>query len=434
METKKQIIPYEYKNPGLHYPVKDDPFSNIIGHTSQKEELLFIIKCFKDFDYWKKKNVTLPKGVLLYGKPGNGKSLLIKQAIKLISLPTYIFKGNVDNISAGLEETFRKAKEKGHSVVVIDELDLLIDKDSKVTRILQENLDGVDSADDIFVLAATNSLWEIPDALMRNGRLEKVLNIPYPTNEEAVALFKMHFAKFDVALPSDFDEKELGLALNGISCAGVKTVASDVVLRNGLENITFEMIIDSIYRITNEVQDGNKKTLFSSAVHEAGHAVLTARYPQFFEITRLDINQGGGKMCAKEIVEDYWPFDKTIADICICFAGTIAERLICGVGSFGCESDMQRARNSAWNAINENGLLRCSDTLPTVNPYKYIRLESELKKEKNVNKADRLLKKCEKQTIRYLKKNKQLIIDIANTLYEKKFLRSAEVLSIINGH
>ena len=432
-KKKEKVVPYELID-NSKKQASDKPFSNLVGYEGQKEELELLLKWFKDYDYWKSKNVTIPKGVLLYGRPGNGKSLLMKEAIKYVSLPTLIFKGNDDNISAGLEETFQKAKEIGHSVVVIDELDLLIDKDSKVTRILQENLDGVDSSDDILVLTATNFLWMIPEALLRNGRLEKIINIPYPTGEEAVQLLKMHFSRFNVPLPKDFDENELRLTLSNISGAGIKTIANDVVLRNGLENITYEMIIDSIYRITNHVQDKNKKSLYASAVHEAGHAVMAARYSQFFDITRLDINQQGGKMCVKDKMEDYWPYDKVIADINVCYAGTIAERIICGLGSLGCDSDMQNARENVWKAINENALLSCSDTVPEVRPYGNTRLESEFKRKTNVKKADRILRKCEKETIRYLKKKKEIIIKVAEKLFEKKFLRTAEVLSIINGN
>ena len=432
MEKKNDVIPYEMV---VNDQMKQDekPLSKVVGHESQKEELILVLDWFKNYNYWKSKNVSLPKGVLLYGRPGNGKSLLMREAIKYSGLPTFIFKGDVDNLCNGLETTFKKAKETGHSIVVIDELDLLIDKDSKVTRTLQENLDGVDSSDDVLVLAATNDLWGIPDALLRNGRLEKILQIPYPTGKEAVNLLKMHFSNFGAELPSDFKEEELSLTLDNISCAGVRTIANDVVLRNGFENITAEMVIDSIYKITNHVQDKNKENVYATAVHEAGHAVMAYFFNYFFEITRLDIHQDGGELCIREKEEDYWPYDKIVADIMISYAGVIAQKIVCGVGSLGCESDLQRARKNAWGAINGSGFMRCSDALPEVKPYYNVRLEPESKKTANVKKADRLLRKCEKETTRYLKKHKNTIIAVAKALFEKKFLRSSEVLSIING-
>ena len=410
------------------------PLANVVGHESQKKELLLVLDWFKNLDYWKSRKVSTPRGVLLYGAPGNGKSLLMREAIKYTGLPAFIFKGDSDNICGGLEETFKKAKETGHSIIVIDELDLLIDKDPKVTRTLQENLDGVDSSDEVLVLAATNDIWAIPDPLTRNGRLEKILKIPYPTGEEAVDLLKKHFEEFGISLPKDIDTDALSLTLANIPCAGVKTIACDVVLRNGFDNITTEMIIDSIYRITNHVQDeNNNKKIYSIAVHEAGHCVMANQYPQFFKITRLDINQDGGKLATKQVVEDYWPYDKTIADIKISLAGLLAQKVICGMGSSGCESDIQSARESAWDIINECGYSSCADAVPVIKGYARSREESDAKRNRNIKKADKIIRKCEKETIKFLKKNKQLVIKIADALFEKKFLSSNEVLSIINS-
>ncbi len=409
----------------------EKPFANVVGHQSQKEEFLLVLDWFKNYNYWKSKKVSLPKGVLLYGEPGNGKSLFMREAIKYVGLPTYIFKGDLENITKGLEQTFNKAKENSPSVVIIDELDLLIDKESRVTRVLQENLDGVESKEDILVIAATNNYWNIPDPLLRPGRLEKIIKIPYPTGQEAFELLKMHFNKMGVSLSNDIDNVEIELVLNKIPCAGIKTIANDIVLRNGFDNIDTQMIIDSVYRATNHIQDKNKTVPYATAVHEAGHAVMANRFSRFFEITRLDIKQDGGLLSVKELNEDYWPYDKMIADIKISMSGVIAEKVLCGVGSLGCESDLQRARKQAWNAINYSGYLSCSYTLPEIKPFSNIREEPEKKKEINTKKADSLLKKCERDTLRFLKKQKRLIKRIADELFAKKFLSSSDVAKII---
>ena len=93
---------------------------------------------------------------------------------------------------------------------------------------------------------------------------------------------------------------------------------------------------------------------------------MANQYPQFFKITRLDINQDGGKLATKQVVEDYWPYDKTIADIKISLAGLLAQKVICGMGSSGCESDIQSARESAWDIINECGYSSCADAVPVI--------------------------------------------------------------------
>ena len=167
----KQEEPLADNNSKPHYELVynhglaegEKPLEKVIGHANQKRELLDVIGWFNRSKELKAKGVSIPKGVILFGEPGNGKSLLIKEIIRCIDAPVFILKGDETNIVAGITETFAKARETGHAVVVIDELDLLINKERRVIRALQENLDGVESSDDILVLAATNYIREIPD-------------------------------------------------------------------------------------------------------------------------------------------------------------------------------------------------------------------------------------------------------------------------------
>ena len=197
--------PYEFVN-AQTLNEGELPFCNVVGHQNQKEELLNVVKWFKNSKELTAKGVSIPKGCVLYGNPGNGKSLFLKEIIRFCEAPVFVFQGEQDNIVEGIIETFKKAKEVGHAIVVFDELDLLIDRERRVIRALQENLDGVESSDDILVLAATNYIREIPEPLLRNGRLEKLIKVPYPSGEEALELLKIHLKEFKVTLPEDFDE------------------------------------------------------------------------------------------------------------------------------------------------------------------------------------------------------------------------------------
>ena len=288
LDSKKESSTYQ-----LIYASKleegEQPLGRVIGHENQKKELLSVIEWFKHSKELKEKGVSIPKGVILFGEPGNGKSLLIKEIIRCCEAPVFVFQGEQINVVEGICETFKKAREAGHAIIVFDELDLLINKERRVVRALQENLDGVESSDDILVLAATNYMREIPDPLLRHGRLEKLIKIPYPTGEEALELLKKHFKEFKLEFPKDFDDEEVALSLNGISCAGVKAVVNDLVLRNGFENITSEMIDNSIYNITDRVKDTPEEDNLEVAIHEAGHAVVAKAFPQFFLINRLKL-------------------------------------------------------------------------------------------------------------------------------------------------
>lgn len=405
------------------------PLGNVVGHENQKKELLNVINWFKRSKELKEKGVSIPKGVILFGQPGNGKSLMVKEIIKCVDAPVFVFQGEQTNVVQGIIDVFKKARKAGHAIIVFDELDLLINRERRVVRALQENLDGVESSDDILVLAATNNLREIPDALLRNGRLEKLIKVPYPTGQEALELLKKHFKEFKIELPTDADEEELALSLTGISCAGVKAVVNDIVLRNGFENITEEMIDDSINNITDRIKDTHEEDNLDVAIHEAAHAVMAKAYPQFFTINRLNISGASGRFQAKEVERDFWPYDKIIADIKISMAGNIAQKLICGRGSRGAESDLQNARVDAYNMFTQNGYSSCWETLPVIR--EGARIETQEKRRKMERKIEKLLKKCEKETIKYVKAHTNEIKNLGSLLFKKKHLKSSEILSVI---
>ncbi|MBQ6730683.1 MAG: AAA family ATPase [Bacilli bacterium] len=408
----------------------EKPLSKVIGHENQKAELLNVIKWFKNSKELKAKGVSIPRGCILFGDPGNGKSLMIKEIIKCCDAPVFVFQGEKDNaVVEGIIETFKKARKAGHAIIVFDELDLLINKERRVLRALQESLDGVESDDDILVLAATNDLEAIPDPLVRCGRLEKLIKVPYPTAKEAMELFKKHVNDYGITLPKDFDEDEVSLSLHGLNCSGIKAVVNDIVLRNGFENITSEMIDNSIYNITDRVKSTPQEDNIEVATHEAAHAVVAKQYPQFFDINRLNISGASGSFHAREVEKDFWPYDKVLADIRISMAGVIGQKVMFGRACRGCESDLQNARVSAYNLFNISGYSTCSETLPVVRAGS--RTETQLKRRRMERKIERLLRKCEKETYKIVKANKEKIKTLANLLFEKKHLKSTEILSVI---
>ena len=407
----------------------EEPLGKVIGHENQKKELLSVISWFKRSKELREKGISIPKGVLLFGEPGNGKSLFIKEIIRFCDAPVFIFQGEGLNAVEGIVETFKKAREAGHAIIVFDELDLLINKERRVVRALQENLDGVESNDDILVLAATNYMREIPSPLLRHGRLEKLIMVPYPSGEEALELLKKHFKEFNLSFPSDFDEEEVALSLNGISCAGVKSVVNDLVLRNGFENITSEMIDNSIYNVSDRIKDTPEQDNIEVAIHEAGHAVVAKLFPQYFQINRLLISGASGEFHAKEVEKGFWPYDKVIADIKISMAGVLSQKIICGRGSRGCDDDLQKARVDAYNMLNMCGFSSCWETLPVLK--QGARVDTSIKRRRMERKIESLLRRCEKETTNYIKKHKLQISALGKLLFEKKHLKSSEILSII---
>lgn len=290
--------------------IKTNIFKDIIGYDNQKEELSYVIRWFKSSKELKKKGVTFPKSVLLFGKPGNGKSFFIKEIIKNCNFPTFIFKGEGKEMADIIYEIFRIARKYSQSIIVFDELDLLINKQERVMRAQQECLDGVESFDDILVLAATNDLYEILDALIRHGRLEKFISIPYPMEEEAYEMLEYYFQKFNIKLSDNIDKDKISSLLIRFTCAAIKSIANETVLKNGFENITTEMIEDSIYSASDRIKDSPRENNFEVVVHEAGHGAVAYSFPDFFIVNRMNINPLGGFFMQKRLMQDIYHITK----------------------------------------------------------------------------------------------------------------------------
>lgn len=416
----------------LNREVKEEvPFENIIGYDYQKKEILKILSWFKNSNELKAKGIVIPKGLLLYGEPGNGKSLFMREIAKICDCPTFILNGKDSNISGEIYRLFKEARNKKHSVVIIDELDLLISKESRVVRVLQECMDGVESSeDDILVICATNDIEDIPYALKRHGRLDTWISISYPTKDDGLLILKKFFNDFKVKLPDNLDEECLSSILGSISPACTKSIVNDVVLRNGFENITTEMIFDSINRITRQDVTSEKYTHYEIAIHEAGHIVMASMFEKFFSVSRVSIYNESGVAMVEDEIEGFWSYEKSLARIKISMSGLIAEKIICGQGSIGCDEDLQNARRLAYNLINISGYSSCWETLPY--PISRSRSETPKKLRHNERKIEKILKKCEKETINIIKENKEKIVKLANLIYEKRFLSKNEIIKCIS--
>ena len=429
MEENLKYLPYELVY-NENKKDKKELFSNVIGHDEQKKELLLVVEWFDRVKELKKKNITIPKGVILFGEPGNGKTLLIREIINHCKVPVLLYKGGKNYTGESINETFKKAKEIGHSIIVFDELDLILGNSSEIRRAFQENLDGVESFDDIFVLAATNDIYDIPKALLREGRFEKRIHIPYLSTDETLELFKFYCNQFNLELPNDLNFEDIRTSMHYITCAGVKSIVNDLVLRNGFNDITSEMIYKSIYNITEKVIRPKKRdTNLNVAIHESGHAVVANLYPQFYKIKSVEVDGYNGSLKMNEIEEGFSSYEKSIAEINISLSGIIAEKVICKSGSRGCGSDLQDARKMAYNLMNISGYSSCWETLPEVSSYS--RQETQIKRRRMEKKIEGLLKRCEKFVTNCVIDNQEKIQDLANALLEKKYLSSSEVLSII---
>ncbi len=410
----------------------DNILTNVIGLEKEKEELLFIIDCFRRSKELREQGCTIPKGVLLYGAPGNGKTFIIKELIKNIDIPTVVIKGDEENSPKEIIDSFNRAKELGKAIVIIDELDLLLANNHLAVRALQSSIDGVDSSDNMFVICAANDITSIPDAMLRNGRIDRRIYISYP-QDNSVLYFKHVAKEVGIILPSTLDEDELRVSLSGLSCVEIKAIVNDIILRNGKDNITEKSINKSIYIISESTFNGStddKETNIAVAYHEAGHAVVTSLFPDLFVINTIQANIAKGCIQFVEKKEGRWPFSKCIAQIDICLAGIISEKLLVGEGSRGSESDLHRARNTAYNLFNCAGYSSCWETLPPIDGNS--RRESQVKLRKMEEKIEALLQKEEAKTYEIVKEHLNEIKLLGEELVKNKRMKGSAVCAFLN--
>lgn len=158
-------------------------FKNVYGYEEVKKELNLIKTWYEDETILNNPKIALPKGILFYGTPGNGKTLFVREFLNNFNVPKYIVEGRNENTSMEIKRMFEKAKKEKFAIVVIDELELLVEENSKEQRILQQELDGVVQKGTILVLATANNIRKVGDPLLRPGRFDKKIEISKPDRE-----------------------------------------------------------------------------------------------------------------------------------------------------------------------------------------------------------------------------------------------------------
>lgn len=414
-----------------------DPFADVIGHEAAKKEILSVVEWFMNSEQYKARGVKIPRGFLLVGPPGNGKSMLIRDIAEYTGCTRFYIGGNERehvSMSEAVYGAFADARQWEKSIVIIDEIDHLIARDERVVRALKECLDGVDQNDDILVLAATNNPRHIDPALKRSGRLEKTINIGCPEGDEAVRLLHHDFERFGVPYPADADDKELALCMSGgLSFADVDAVANDVVLRNGTENITAAMVIDSISNVRDGKWTFDEKPSYPVAIHESGHAVMALAFPKYYIPVRVTVLERNGYCASCPTNNDDSSFGKAVAYLQIALGGLLAEKVILGEGSTGAMDDLRRTQSTVFDLFACDGYSSAWETLSEDDPSVARRTETATKLRRIERKVERLIRQLERKTRRYISAHRAEVIALANVLMERGHLSGSEIAAATRG-
>lgn len=341
-------------------------FNEIIGYESVKRELECTLDILNDKERYARLGVSIPNGLLLHGNPGMGKTSIAKCFIEASGRRSVICKKTSPDgeFVKEIKNAFDEAVECVPSILLLDDMDKFANDDinhrnSDEYVTVQACIDDV-KGKDVFVLATTNELCNLPDSLTRSGRFDRVIKLQNPSHEDA-SLIVRHYLS-DKAIDDDVDVSVIADILDGRSCADLESVINQAGMLAGFDHedsISFENIINASLIKFHDVPLGSIRPVkrdekelrnISSALywHEAGHAamreILYAGSVVLAYANAGDDDFGFVQANRKDLAS--YDFSIRIADIMVSLSGKAAVEIVFGIRDEGAASDVKDAIHS----------------------------------------------------------------------------------------
>ncbi len=357
-------------------------FDDVAGLDEEKQEMIEIVKFLKNPDEFYKMGAKIPRGVLLCGEPGTGKTLIAKAIAGEADVPFISMSGSeFTEMFAGLgasrvRKLFEKAKKMSPAIIFIDEIDAIgskrsdggtaadTDNNQTLNQLLVE-MDGFDSEHTVILLAATNRPEMLDRALLRPGRFDRRINIALPDMNGREAILKIH-AK-DKKLADDVNLKTIAGDTAGFTGAELENILNEAAILatiNKEESITSKDINDALKKVTVGVEkhsrimsDKDKKL---TAYHEAGHAVVSRFLESQKDIKEVSIIPRGvaGGYTMYKTNEDKYYVSKTemLEKLIALLGGRASEKIFLNDISTGASNDLEVATDIAKNMVTIYGM------------------------------------------------------------------------------
>ena len=430
-------------------------FKDVAGNEEAKESLYEMVDFIKRPEVYEKYGAKLPRGVLLYGPPGTGKTLLAKALAGEAGVPIFPVSGSdFIQVYSGLgasriRNLFKKAKEAGKSVIFIDEIDSLGKKrkgsdassneegDRTLNALLAE-MSGFKDSDGIIVIAATNRIDVLDEALLRPGRFDRQIEIQLPDVAAREKILGLHGRNKPLA--RDIDFKKLALETIYFSGAKLESLLNEsaiIAARSKSQEICQGDIDKAYYKVLigDEKKDRASISLRDKEItsyHEAGHALVTKLVSPENRVTRVSIipsTRGIGGFSLNIPEESLYKTKRDILDnIMIALAGRASEEIIFGKDNIttGASSDLEKATNMLISLI---GIYGMDEQFGLLN---YNTISNDFTNDpKLLDRSKDILNSLYKDTIDLLKKNKNKLELLSEALLEKETLEEEEINKLI---
>lgn len=337
----------------------------VIGYENIKKELYRIIDIIRNPEKYKELGVSVPKGILLDGEPGIGKTLMAKCFIKETGLKSFVIRKDMPDgeFVDHIRETFKKAAEEAPAIILLDDLDKFANediyhRDAEEYVTVQTCIDDVKDKD-VFVIATCNDSEKLPGSLLRSGRFDKEYFMRFPGIEDAKKIIAFYLK--DKKVGKDVDVEEIARFCDGRSCADLETVINEAGIYAGYENrkrISQDDIKTAVIRMLfngTEMMDPDLESVRRLAVHEAGHAVFSELFcPGKVAFASIEARGRGvrGMVRVTRNLDRMPDFENSEIDIMIALAGKAATEIILNEIDMGVNSDLRNANDRMTSLLD----------------------------------------------------------------------------------
>lgn len=443
-------------------------FSDVAGIEEAKEEVQEIIEFLKDPQKFQKLGGKIPKGVLLVGPPGAGKTLLAKAIAGEAGVPFFSISGSdfvemfVGVGASRVRDLFEQAKKSNPCIIFIDEIDAVgrhrgaglggghDEREQTLNQLLVE-LDGFNPNEGIIVIAATNRPDVLDPALLRPGRFDRQVIVPHPDVKGRKEILKVHSK--DIPLHENVNIETLARGTPGFSGADLANLINEAALlaarrsRTKVEMIDFEDSKDKVMmgkeRKSMIISEDEKN---NTAHHEAGHALVAKLTPGTDPIHKVSIIPRGMALGITQQlpIDDRYTYSKEhiLNTLAVLMGGRAAEEIALGHITTGASNDLQRATDLAKKMVCEWGMSDKLGPLTFGKREEQIFLGKEFSKqkdysEKTAEEIDTEIRAIVGERYEYAKHllldNKKMLINIALALLDKETIDAAAIDAILEG-
>ena len=440
-------------------------FDDVAGEDEAKENLAEIVEYLHDPGKYREIGAKMPKGVLLVGPPGTGKTMLAKAVAGESNVPFFSMSGSefvemfVGMGASKVRDLFRQAKEKAPCIVFIDEIDAVgkkrdgqiggnDEREQTLNQLLTE-MDGFDDNAGVVILAATNRPESLDPALTRPGRFDRRVPVELPDLKGREAILKVHAKKIKTA--PDIDYTKIARMASGASGAELANVINEAALRAVRDNRPFatqadmeesiEVVIAGYQKKNAILTDKEKRTV---AYHEIGHALVAALQSHTAPVQKITIipRTSGALGYTMQVEEDnhyLMTKEELLAQLAVLTGGRAAEEVAVGTISTGASNDIERATRMARAMITRYGMSEEFDmvALETLNN-QYLGGDTSLacspETQKEIDrKVTELVREQHQKALDILKENRDKLEELADYLYTKETITGDEFMAILEG-